>query len=296
MNVPENSALPFFGALGQASETEGTCVLGIHGATENMVARLVVGRRQRTQAALYRLAETRRLYEPHTTMLALGALRAGDIVLDIGAHVGYFTTLFRLAVGAGGRVFAFEALPETYRRLLHNVLINGFTNVQPLPLAVADRSGTAYFYVNEENEGESSLFAESGPAVGPVQVVSLNDLFREDFPLRPRLMKIDAEGAEMNILNGADAWFDRQGPDMVIVEINRGALAYGGTSEWDIRRFFERRGYRGAAISGTRPGQGVGDAGFRYYDEDFPAVPADYGYVFNEMYVREASGLYPPPL
>ncbi|HLO61690.1 MAG TPA: FkbM family methyltransferase [Azonexus sp.] len=285
---------PFFGTLGQPGEAEATCVLGIHGASENAVARLVVSRRDHTQNVLYRLAEGSRLYEPHTSMLALGALQPGDIALDIGAHVGYFTTLFRLAVGAGGRVFAFEPLADTYRRLLHNVLINGFANVLPLPLAVADRSGTAYFHVNEENEGESSLFAESGPAVGPVQVTSLDDLFREDLPLRPRLLKIDVEGAEMSVLNGAAAWFERQGPDMVIIEINRGALERSGTSAWDIRRFFERRGYRGAAINGAMPGQGVGDAPFRYYDRDFPAVPEDYGYVFNEMYVRAASGLYPP--
>lgn len=288
-------ATPFFQALGSPNEHEATCVLGIPGAGENAVARLVVNRHEHTQSVLYQLAQEGRLYEAHTTMAALGALRPGDFAIDIGAHVGYFTTLFRLAVGEKGRVFAFEPLPETYRRLLQNILINGFGNVLPLPLAVADRTGMAHFHVNQQNEGESSLFADSGPAVGPVQVTSLDDLFREDLPVRPRLMKIDAEGAETRILSGGDAWFKRQGPDMVIIEINRGALERAGTSEWDIRQYFERRGYRGAAIRGGVPGQGLGDATFRYYGSDYRSVPADYPYVFNEMYVRAASGLYPPP-
>lgn len=288
------TATPFFQVLGLPNEDEGTCVLGIPGVGANAVARLAVSRREYTQGVLYQLAQAGRLYEPDTTLVALGALRPGDIAIDIGAHVGYFTMLFRLAVGEQGRVFAFEPLPESYRRLLQNVLCNGFVNVLPLPLAIADRACTAHFHVNRQNEGESSLFANSGPAVGPVQVTSLDDLFREDLPVRPRLMKIDAEGAEILVLKGGDAWFRRQGPDIVIIEINRDALMAAGTSEWDIRHYFEQRGYRSAAIRGGESGQGLGDALFRYYDCDFPVVPANYGFVFNEMYVRAASGLYPP--
>lgn len=286
-------APPLFTVVGPPGDDEASCVLVLPAAAGNAVARLVVGLEGYTQALLYRLARQNQLYEYQTAMVALGALRPGDIALDIGAHVGYFTLLFRLAVGETGRVFAFEPLAETYRRLLHNVMINGFANVQPLPLAVAKQPGTAFFHINRENEGASSLLGGDGGEQVPVQVTSLDTLFRENLGIRPRLMKIDVEGAEMDVLLGAEKWFDRQGPDVVIVEIGRSGLAFAGANEWDIRQFFERRGYRAGVINGNREDQGIGNVFFRYYDADYRHVPLDSPYVFNEIYVRDGSGLFP---
>ena len=286
---------PLFGVVGtQGSDgDEVTCALVLPAAAGNAVARLVVGLGNSTQSLLYSLAQQNMLYEYQTAMIAVGVLRPGDIALDIGAHVGYFTMLFRLAVGAEGRVFSFEPQAETYRRLLHNVMINGFSNVLPLPLAVAKQPGTAIFHINPENEGASSLVASTNGDEVPVQVTSLDCLFREDLSVRPRLIKMDVEGAEMDVLLGAENWFDRQGPDLVILEINRGGLALAGTNEWDIRQFLERRGYRAGVINGNREDQGIGNAFFRYYDADYHHVPLDSPYVFNEIYVRDGSGLFP---
>ena len=148
------------------------------------------------------------LYERCTSLIALGALRPGDIALDVGAHIGFFSILYRLGVGAQGTVFAFEPLPETYRQLLRNVMLNRFTNVVPLPIALADRSGSAMFYLHPENEGESSLIGAETDEKCHVQVSCLDDLFRDGMAKRPRLMKMDAEGVEVSILNGGRRWFD----------------------------------------------------------------------------------------
>ncbi len=285
---------PLFRLLDNGGQETATCGLAVQCGMENQVARLEVGRREHTQAVLYHLAGESKLYEPATSLLVVGALRPGDIAIDIGAHVGYFSLLFRLMVGAGGSVYAFEPSTDTYRRLVHNVMINRFTNLLPLPLAVADRNGIANFHVNPDNEGESSLFAESGPTATPVQVVCLNEFFRDGMEVRPRLIKIDAEGAEMAILQGGDAWFDEYGPDMAIVEINRGTLLRSGVDEREIQAFFERRGYRSGAIRCAAGNMGMGNVLFRYFDADFPAVAADYPYVFNQIFIRRQSGLYPP--
>lgn len=285
------SGIPEFRVEAAARDGLGLCSLALPGLEQKSTATLAVDLRNHTQEVMYRLAESSRLYELQTTLVTLGCLRPGDLAIDIGAHVGYFTLLFRLAVGATGRVLAFEPSPETYRCLLQNVMANEFTNVQPLPLAVAERSGTANFYVNSSNEGESSLFGLVGQEKCPVQVTSLDEIFALNLSLRPRVLKIDAEGAELNILNGARAWFERQGPDLAIVEINRGALQAGGATEWDIQRFFDRMGYRGAVIGGN-PELGVGAGLFRCLGPDYQGVPADCEYVFNLMFVREGSGIY----
>ncbi|TXI76021.1 MAG: FkbM family methyltransferase [Dokdonella sp.] len=250
-----------------------------------------------TQKVLYQQFGEGVLYEYETSMLAIGALRPGDLAIDVGAHVGYFTFLFRLLVGATGKVFAFEPMPDTYRRLVENVRRNGFDNVLPLSLALAERSGRARFNISARNEGESSLiYALPGDSC-EVEVTSLDEHFSEPFLARPRLLKIDAEGAEMLILQGAQQWFAREAPEMVICEINRGALDQAGTHEDEIREFFAARNYRCAVVNLYGMDMGASQCGgkfYRYLEAGEPAAP-DSPYVFNLMFVHRDSDLYPEP-
>lgn len=287
-------------AIDLFSETagdEGICGIKIRradGAVEQ--ARLQVNLESHTQRVLYwYFAHDRKLYEFETSMLAIGALRAGDIAIDVGAHVGYYTLLFRLLVGPTGSIYAFEPMPETYRRLVRNVMRNGFTNILPLPMALADREGTARLHFHPENEGQSTLIGDVGGQSCEVQLSRLDDVFHGALPARPRLLKIDAEGAEMFVLNGGQNWIAEQAPDMVICEIFRGALDAAGTSAQEIRNFFAQRDYRCAVINMTGVDMGVTDRGgrfYRYLAPDEPAAP-NCRYVFNLMFIRNGSGLYP---
>jgi len=276
---------------------EGVCGLAVaRGGQAPETGTLLVSLDAFTQRVMYELfAESHKLYETSTSLLALGALRPGDTAIDIGAHVGYFSLLFRLAVGAAGSVIAFEPMPDTYRRLLRNVLVNRFTNVLPLPLAVAEHPGSAAFHLHPQNEGESSLLDNPGGECAYVQVTSLDDLFRDGLPVRPRLLKIDAEGVELSILRGARQWFERHAPDVVICEINRQVLAKGNVTEPDIRSFFESRGYRCALINVEDRVTCRNLRGARHYRYLSPDefVDDDFEYVFNLMCVRAGCGLYP---
>lgn len=248
-----------------------------------------------TQQVMYHIFRYGSLYEKETAMLAIGALRTGDIALDIGAHVGYFSLLFRLLVGSTGAVYAFEPMPATYRRLVMNILRNGFTNVMPLPLAIADKPGSAEFHIDPENEGESTLLSVAHGETCHVMVSSLDDLFAESRGKRPRLLKIDAEGVETLILRGGARFFSTHAPDMVICEINRTMLAAAGTSEWDIRSFFRGRNYRCAVINMEGSDMGLSDCGARFYRyvEDSEPVAPNAKCVFNVMFTRDGSELYP---
>jgi FkbM family methyltransferase len=259
------------------------------------MAGLIVGSDGHTQRVMGDLFRSGELYESATTFLALGALRPGDLAMDIGAHVGYFAILFRLGVGVEGTVMAFEPMPDTYRRLLRNVMANGFSNVLPLPLAMADRSGMATFHLNPDNEGESSLLQSSAGEACQVQVTCLDDLFRDGIRKRPRLIKMDVEGVEMDVLRGGKSFFGKFPPDMVICEINKGALELAGTSEMEVRDFFRERGYRCAVIGISAADSGIDLGGgrfYRYLDAAELAAPNS-PYVFNVMFIRDGSGLYP---
>lgn len=276
---------------------DGVCGIAVsrgHQTPES--ACLVVSREEYTQRTMHDLFRSGHLYETWTSLIGLASLQPGDIAIDIGAHVGFFSLLFRLGVGPSGAVYAFEPMPDTYRRLLHNVIHNRFTNVLPLPLAVSDQSGSAVFHIHPSNEGESSLIGVPGGKQCNVQVTSLDDLFGDTLPRRPRLLKLDAEGVEPAILKGGERFFDTHAPDLVICECNRGALAVSGMSEWDLREFFYERGYACAVVNN---GVGIelgGGSFYRYLARYESSAPVDHRYVYNLMFVRHESGLYPSPI
>lgn len=256
-------------------------------------AGILVSATEHTQKVMYALFQDGHLYEPHTTAIAVGALRSGDIAIDIGAHVGYFTVLFRLCVGESGSVFAFEPMPSTYRRLLKNVIGNRMVNVMALPMAMSGASGEAVFYIDAENEGESSLMVRPGLRSCTVQTSTLDDLFQDFLGKRPRVMKLDAEGVELNILKGGERFFQTHAPDLVICEYNPGAMIGAGFTSDDLRGFFDTRGYRCGVINN---GHGMDMRGATFYRMIEPGEPlqqVEHDYVFNLMFVREGSGLYP---
>lgn len=135
-------------------------------------------------------------YELEQTDLFCKLVKPGDVVYDVGAHFGYYTLLASKLVGAQGRALAFEPSPPNLARLYRHVELNRCSNVQVLELAVSDREGVAHF----ETRTGSGLghLAADGPV--EVKVTRLDAL--EGYP-RPNVMKIDVEGAEVAVLQGA---------------------------------------------------------------------------------------------
>jgi FkbM family methyltransferase len=137
-------------------------------------------------------------YEREQTALFEQMLDPGDTVLDVGANVGYYTLLASVLVGGGGRVHAFEPEPRNAGFLRRHVQINGRGNVHVVQAAVSDVAGTARFDFGS-GTGTGRL-AQSGAL--EVRTVRLDDYCAEH-GLAPAAIKIDVEGAEMSVLQGA---------------------------------------------------------------------------------------------
>ncbi|NVO86170.1 FkbM family methyltransferase [Hymenobacter terrestris] len=143
--------------------------------------------------------------------LLLETLRPGDDFVDVGAHFGYFALLAARLVGPTGRVRAYEASASTYAVLAANVA--ALPQVQACHQAVSDQPEVVSFYefpvlFNEFNsmdvsqfEGEK-WFKEFPPVKIQVPAVPLSEVLRET-RLRPRIIKIDVEGAEDKVIAGA---------------------------------------------------------------------------------------------
>jgi FkbM family methyltransferase len=137
-------------------------------------------------------------YEPEQTRLFQQYIPAGATVFDVGAHVGYYTVLSAVLTGPRGRVFAFEPNPVNHSFLQRHVALNAFANVTIENAAVSDRNGTASFAFGT---GSGTGHLDEGGAL-QVRTLRLDDYCaRHD--VRPGFMKIDVEGAELDVLQGA---------------------------------------------------------------------------------------------
>jgi FkbM family methyltransferase len=179
-----------------------------------------------------------RAIEPATTDYLLGRLRPGDVFVDIGANVGYYTAQAAATVGPAGRVIAFEPNPHIRSLLAATVNRNGFQDrVIIEDIALADGPpGTARFYISADptNSGISSLTPWDGhltsgrlrdDAVLDVPTRSFDDFVDENGIAQVDVVKIDVEGAETAVLRGMTKSLDRFRPRLLIVETARDSPA-----------------------------------------------------------------------
>lgn len=186
-------------------------------------------------------------------------LREGDIVVDIGANIGYLTVLASLLVGPTGRVIAFEPDPENVLRLRANVALNTGSNVTIVEKAVTDRSGEVEFFINSDNSGGNALWdpaqfpgnakCVANPRPMRVAGTTLDDAWDELGLPTPRLIKIDTEGAEHQVLEGMRGLLTRQDPHFVIAEYHPFGLERMGSGEESLRGLVEGLGYSTFALN-----------------------------------------------
>lgn len=159
-------------------------------------------------------------YESITTKLILESLVEGDTFIDIGSNNGYFTVLASKKVGKEGTVYAFEPSSTTYKRLMRNLELNNCDNVKAYNLAVSNGRGKTSFYEFPDRDGENSLVPLSGTKEITVNVVTLDEMCEN---VRPKIVKIDVEGYEREVLDGArHVIFDNNAS--IILEYNRHVL------------------------------------------------------------------------
>jgi len=138
-------------------------------------------------------------YEFDKQRLVARSVTPGTVFFDIGANVGFYTLLASLLVGDTGRVFAFEPLPRNLGYLDKHLRINGVRNVTVFRAAVSDHSGEAWF--SEGRDPSQGKLSSTGTI--PIALLSLDDLVTAGTVPLPHCMKIDVEGAEVSVLQGA---------------------------------------------------------------------------------------------
>lgn len=195
-------------------------------------------------------------YERGELAYVVARCKPGDIFIDVGAHVGYFTLPIARRVGARGRVIAIEPLPASADLLRRNVGLNGFDWVTVVQAAACQRDGQASFVLSDA----SAMWGALGPAdqghgsaTLPVRTRSLDSLVAEMNWPQIVGIKVDVEGAELEVLRGAEEVLARNPEGFLMME------AAGGSREridgsLEALRWLEERGYTFRRLQLRGPG------------------------------------------
>jgi FkbM family methyltransferase len=215
---------------------------------------LLLDRTQLTQNIIMQLFDKGEEYEPEVCQLLRSLLRTGDNFVDVGAHVGYFTILASELVGSG-KVVAFEPEESNYDSLMVNIEENGYQNTTAFQACVGDRDGEVDLILNLDNDGGHSIF---DPRTHPFNTrTKKSEQIKQTVPIVkldtvigfvPKAIKIDVEGCEMMVLQGAKEILMKHSP-VIIMEINTYSLGEAGTSPGEMQDFLESFGYIGFTLS-----------------------------------------------
>lgn len=178
-------------------------------------------------------------YEQFTTKIIENLLKSNDVVIDIGAFVGYFTLLMAKLV-KNGMVYSFEPTPETYKKLEKNIKINKFKNILLFNKAVFDKLGTATLnFMKDNNSGNTLFSSKESMSEIVVETFNLDSLNLENV----NFIKIDAEGAEFKILKGATRLIENSLNLKMIIEFFPLTLKRAGENPINLLNFIKEKGF-----------------------------------------------------
>jgi FkbM family methyltransferase len=185
-------------------------------------------------------------YEPEQTTWFKQCLHLGDTAIDVGASFGWYTTLAASLVGSTGKVFAFEPSPIANQVIELMIKDSRLQNIILTKAAVGRQSGNVSLFLPTTRYLHSPSIFKSDPSFVPVQVsIIALDHFRplENVP-KIKLVKIDVEGSEPDVLAGMEGLIKEKRVENIICEFNSGWLKRNSMTPEQLHKCFLKLGYR----------------------------------------------------
>ena len=175
-------------------------------------------------------------------------LRTGVTVLDVGAHHGLYTLLASKRVGKRGQVFSFEPSPRDRRALRLHIILNWCWNVVAQRCALGNENGHAELFVVQGSQTACNSLrppiVESGTARVRVQIIRLDDWVAEQKIGTVDFIKLDVEGAEMAVLEGATKLLERKPRPVILAEVQDLRTEPWGYKAKEILIHLDARGFK----------------------------------------------------
>ncbi len=184
-------------------------------------------------------------YEVAVDGALLNLMRPGDIVWDVGANVGYYSSKMAQKVGPHGRVFAFEPSPINVNQLRATCAAHPHLDVIPVGLSAS--TGEARFIQGSDELGATSRVTDTdnGAGVVVVQLRRGDDLVASGEAAAPNVIKVDVEGHELEVLSGLPATLCNPALRALVIEVHFALLerAGRGGAPKQIEQLLKRSGF-----------------------------------------------------
>lgn len=183
-------------------------------------------------------------------------LSDGSVFYDIGANIGFFSLLAAPIVGPRGAVYAFEPVPGNASSIRHTAQLNRLPNIEVFEEAAGERSGRAQLVLTH-HIGGAALSSASSPldmiGVIDVAVTALDDAIANRGLRPPSLVKIDVEGAELQVLRGMTNTLTADRPT-ILYEVDDATAEGLARKREAIRAFLRSSGYSSTDLPESYPG------------------------------------------
>lgn len=185
---------------------------------------------------------------PYETKVLRSTLKNGDVFIDIGAHIGWYSLNASQIVGEKGKVIAFEPNPVCMDNLKKNVQLNDFHNITLESDAISDKNSRLDFWIGDDMGGsiiqKNTMRLTMNQKIKKIKVPAqtLDNYCIKHRIKKVNLIKIDVEGAEGRVLQGIRLTLKKFSPD-IIIEWCDVTLQADNSSQDKLLRFFSARGY-----------------------------------------------------
>ena len=179
-----------------------------------------------------------RIREPQATKYVQQIMQPWWNIIEIGANIGYYAMMEGRLVK---HVYAIEPGPSNYQQLVSNVKLNKYMNIETFPLAIGDHNGEMGFEIAKACNWSRIAVDETTENV-KVQMQTLDSFVRDHKIAHVDYLRMDVEGYEFAIIQGARKTIERDRPDMFI-EVHRDRLADYGHSQLDFMEMMANYGY-----------------------------------------------------
>ena len=189
-------------------------------------------------------------YEAEVMWAMIHILKEGDTAIDVGANIGFFTLAMSRLVGPSGKIVAYEPGENNLEHLKQHIEMNALTNVEVIEKPVWCREEEVTFFINRDDRSSNALcdpgnFPTNEKSRANPFTVKMQAAILDNAPVRfnvVKLIKIDTEGAEKKVLEGAMLLLSHPVP-YIICELNPFGLPQFGDSVEGLREFMRGFGY-----------------------------------------------------
>ena len=182
-------------------------------------------------------------HEPFETQFFEDNVKPGDIIVDIGANIGYYTLYFAKKVTNQGHVYAFEPDPVNFELLNKNIEINKYKNITAINKAVSNTNEIIKLYICNENRGDHRTYdSHEGRDFVEINAAHLDDYF-SDSERQIDLIKMDIQGAEFKAVQGMAGILKKSRNVKLVIEFWPYGLALAGADAKDLYSLLEELGF-----------------------------------------------------